>query len=209
MSDYENPSHLIAGTESAKMEYIISTGGTEGQPGFGIYVRGANLGAVVSTGNLTWRLEVGIAMPPPGIWNNLAVRWEPRRFDNATHYAEQLQEGKKPYELGGLQLLLNMEHMGHVLQPTDVYGCEINGTTGAVTCPDEPPAVQQEFEPPEMMLGCTKSRLLAEKHFQGSGLYDEVAVWIHKLNDTEKPYVMGGYRELQLVFVGPVKNGYF
>jgi hypothetical protein len=58
-----------------------------------------------------------------------SIRWEPKRFDNATHYAAQTKAGKKPYELGGLQLLVNTKHIGHVLQPTSVFGCDpVNGT---------------------------------------------------------------------------------
>ena len=49
-----------------------STGGevdnSKSHPGVAIYFKGADIGAVVSTGNWTWKVEVQGQRPLPGKW---------------------------------------------------------------------------------------------------------------------------------------------
>ncbi|XP_068212715.1 cadherin EGF LAG seven-pass G-type receptor 1-like [Palaemon carinicauda] len=57
-------------------KYILSTGGDEaGHPGVALYHKGYWLGAVVSTGDQFWKVEVA-GISPNDTWSNIAVRWE-------------------------------------------------------------------------------------------------------------------------------------
>ena len=65
---------LISTRISNKSEwsFLNSTGGdvddTKSHPGVAIYFKGADIGAVVSTGNWTWKVEVQGQRPLPGKW---------------------------------------------------------------------------------------------------------------------------------------------
>ena len=50
--------------------------------------------------------------------------------------------------------------------------------------------------PPEVLLGCHKTAGQPTKRYFSSGIYDEVAFWKKRLNDTEIPYFLGGYSKL-------------
>lgn len=54
-------------------EYIISTGPDGGAPGFAIYRQGGYMGAVVSTGEETYDVEV-FKLPENNTWTNVAIR---------------------------------------------------------------------------------------------------------------------------------------
>ena len=54
-------------------EYIVSTGGEHGTPGFAIYRQGGYMGAVVSTGRETYDVEV-FKIPENNTWTNVAIR---------------------------------------------------------------------------------------------------------------------------------------
>ena len=54
-------------------EYIVSTGPDNGTPGFAIYRQGGYMGAVVSTGEETYDVEV-FKLPENNTWTNVAIR---------------------------------------------------------------------------------------------------------------------------------------
>jgi len=72
--------------DSFPREYIISSGGEEGTPGVALYRKGAYLGAVVSTGNLTWSVEVMGAAPQRRQWVNFGVRWKMPTVQTVAEY---------------------------------------------------------------------------------------------------------------------------
>ncbi len=100
-------------------------GGDTCSPGFAIYRRGANMGAVVSTGNFTWevvgacanrpfnelplhnnilQVEVVGALPTNNTWSNLAIRWEQPKFQTQEEYQALVQQGVQTTDMGGLQV---------------------------------------------------------------------------------------------------------
>ncbi len=90
----------------------MSTGGESGIPGVAIYRRGANLGAVVSMGNLTWDLEVDGSLPPKNHYTNIAVRWEKPKVNTQAELDAAVAAGMKNVDIGGLELFLNMKPYG-------------------------------------------------------------------------------------------------
>ena len=52
------------------------------------------------------------------------------------------------------------------------------------------------FDPPEIMLGCHRTRASPTPRSFGRGGYDELAIWDRRLNDTELPYFLGGHSKL-------------
>lgn len=183
--DFFNP------TKTFEKEYILSTGGEDGTPGIAIYRQGPDLGAVVSTGNLTWHLEVKGAVPAKRRWTNLAVRWEPPLVSNQEEYNERLLQGFNDTQMGGLQFFINLETYGIVIFP-DIYGCEHRDNH--YECQTEMPAVKEEFDPPQAMLGCHRTKADPEaRMFTTGGGYDELAMWDRRLNDSDLPLFLGGY----------------
>ena len=82
-----DPEEFIGLNASASpIEYILSNGGAVGQPGFSIYRRGAAIGAIVSTGNMTWEVDAAGYIPEEGEWTRLGVTWEPPTFDTVTQF---------------------------------------------------------------------------------------------------------------------------
>ena len=82
---------VIEGIDKHEKEYIISNGGDIGTPGFAVYRQGGTLGAVVSTGNLTWTLEVRGQIPTRGKWSNIGVRWKPNPYESKEQKAELIK----------------------------------------------------------------------------------------------------------------------
>ena len=194
-ADYEEEeAELFNQDTDFQREYIVSTGGENGTPGFAIYRKGANLGAVVSTGNLTWELEVVGSAPRKHTWTNIAVRWEKPSVTNEDEYVAALSEQQSKFELGGLELFLNMESYGHVIFP-EIWGCTYDEATAQRTCDDPLPDVKEGFNPPQMMLGCHRTKENQDERMHAGGKFDELAVWNRQLNDSELFLFMGGYRE--------------
>ncbi len=174
------------------MEFFL--GGERGTPGIAIYRKGANLGAVVSTGNLTWELEVVGSVPKKHTWTNIAVRWDKPSVETAEEYDEALSNHLSKQELGGLELFLNMESYGHQIFP-EQWGCAYDQATATVDCQDPLPDPKDGFDPPEMMLGCHRTMENPTERMLSGGRFDELAVWNKQLEDSEMPLFMGGYRE--------------
>ena len=61
-------------TKKSEWSILKSTGGevdnNKSHPGVAIYFKGADIGAVVSTGNWTWKVEVQGQRPLPGKWQS-------------------------------------------------------------------------------------------------------------------------------------------
>ena len=64
-------------TSTSTKEVLFSNGGDVGYPGYQLYRQGHNIGAVVSTGNLTWTVQVSGIVPTMSAWTNIGVRWAP------------------------------------------------------------------------------------------------------------------------------------
>ncbi len=63
------------------------------------------------------------------------------------------------------------------------------------TCQDPLPPVTEPFGPPEMNIGCHRTKANPTPRLFSSGKFDELAMWKKQLNDTELYLFMGGYRE--------------
>jgi len=164
-------------------EYIASSGGELGQKGFSIYREGAYMGAVVSTGELTWETKVFGHVPKSYTWANLAIRWV-MPFNIS---ADELnQKARNPSfdtgELGGLEFFINLEKVGQ-----DIHGEECESCTEDDICADP-------FIPPKMILGCQMTTKDKTKRLHAPGRFDELAFWKWRLNDTQKPYFLGGHK---------------
>lgn len=218
-----------------KFCFISSSGGDESSPGFAIYRHGANLGAIVSTGNLTWSVEVTGVVPDKYKWTNLAVRWTKPVFKDQDEFDQLLASGmlhfalqyfdldslESRYEsrsqwdrknktlilsinliigataadMGGIQLFVNLDPVGQAIQ-ADIQGCHFDTVTGDFVCDQSQQSSDfAYFDPPEIMVGCQRTMANSEKRSFASGGIDELAIWDHRLNDTELPYFLGGHSE--------------
>jgi len=110
-----------------KRRYILSTGGGLGSPGVGIFLKGPYLGADLSTGNSTWSLTIKGTLPRNATWNNIAIRWKPPVTTQEAY--NNLTAEKRFDEIGGLEVFLNLDKIGHIIEPK--LGCD---------CDDAPPA---------------------------------------------------------------------
>ena len=97
-----------------------------------------------------------------------------------------MQEGKKDEDFGGLGLYLDLKRIGYVELPEE-QGCSEN-------CEASEGEVKAALSPPEIMIGCHKTSDDPTRRGFTSGVFDEVAYWGQWLNDTVKPYFLGGYR---------------
>ena len=50
------------------------------------------------------------------------------------------------------------------------------------------------LDPREMIVGCHYTAEDREKRAFANGQFDELAFWAWRLNETEKPYFLGGHR---------------
>ncbi len=103
--------------------------------------------------------------------------------------------------MGGLHLLVDTEIVAHVLQPTDVWGCEYQEIDGELSCvvgyPDHRPA----FEPPQIAAGCYMANQLdADPEHFGGGSFDEIAFWPRVIEGEEVKCMMGEYGKYVLDF---------
>ena len=97
-------------------------------------------------------------------------------------------DGKKDEDFGGLGLYLDLVRIGYVELPEE-KGCS------SEDCNDV--EVKEPLSPPEIMIGCHKTSDNPTQRGFTSGVFDEVAYWGHWLNDTVKPYFLGGYSKNQ------------
>ena len=63
-------------------------------------------------------------------------------------------------------------------RPCETPGCEPN---------------QPGLDPREMIVGCHKTNEDKTNRNFANGRFDELAFWAWRLNDTEKPYFLGGH----------------
>ena len=93
-------------------------------------------------------------------------------------------DGAKDEEFGGLGLYLDLVRIGFVELPEE-KGCSGDDC--------ENHEAKEPLSPPELMIGCHKTSENSTKRGFSSGSFDEVAFWGSWLNDTVKPYFLGGY----------------
>jgi len=196
-----NPDDLETNfTKQFTREYILSTGGDYGSPGFSIYRDGPIMGAILSTGEETWEVKVMGNLPKNNSWTNIAVRWEKLKFTDQASY----EAAKKNYDddisrLGGLQLFLNLEMIGHSLLPE-----EKDCTCTMTNCDPDNEAhfdckkktvAQEPLTQPTMMLGCHKTKNNPDLREFAGGVFDEVAFWSKRIPDEERHMFLGGWKE--------------
>lgn len=188
-------------TKTFEREYILSTGGDYGSPGISIYRDGPIMGAILSTGEETWEVKVMGNLPKNNSWNNIAVRWEPLQFtDQASFDAVKLESDGDITKLGGIQLFLNLEMIGHSLLPEE-KDCSCTTTAcdpadlSNYKCKNSDVAMQDPLTPITMMIGCHKTKNNPELRNFAGGVFDEVAFWNKRIPDEEKHMFLGGWKE--------------
>ena len=172
-----------------RRETLLSTGGDYGYPGLQIYREGPVFGGILSTGEETWEVKVMGNLPKNNSWTNVALRWEPLKFTDSVTYQEARQQYKTS-ELGGLQLLLNLEMIGHSLLPEDE--CSSTVTSDCINVPTE---TKEPFLEGTIMVGCHKKADDAQESQFTGGLFDEVAYWNKRIPDSERHMFLGGWVE--------------
>lgn len=169
--------------------YVMSTGAQYDRevavawPGFAIYHQGVDLVAVVSTGEEVYEVRV-TGQIFNATWNNIGIRF---KQPNLTDHATPIEK------LGGLELYVNLERVGHVLLPEFTEA----GTTQFRNISD---AQINKADPPVIMIGCHWDHQLdsGEGDFMGysNAEFDEIALWTRQLvvNKThdETVYFFGG-----------------
>ena len=182
--------------QSNSRETFLSTGGDYGVPGLQVYRDGPILGAILSTGEDTWEVRVMGNLPKNNSWSNIGIRWEPLKFSDVdTYNVAKTEAGGDLSKLGGLQILLNLEMIGHSLLPMNE--CPQNSWT---TCIDgssglPEPEVKESFAEGTMIVGCHKTKDNAALRQFSGGIFDEVAFWNKRIPDEEKHMMLGGWKE--------------
>jgi len=175
-------------TKCFDREYILSTGGDFGSPGFSIYRDGPIMGAILSTGDETWEVKVMGNLPKNNSWTNIAIRWEPLKFEDQESFEASMEENNDDIsKLGGLQLLLNLDMIGHSLLPV-----EKNADS---QCKKSEYTVQEPLTPTTMMIGCHKTKNDDKPRGFSGGVYDEIAFWNRRIPEEEKHMLLGGWKE--------------
>ena len=156
------------------------------------------MGAILSTGEDTWEVRVLGCLPTNNTWTNIALRWEQPRFNDQRSYEAAREEYKDDMtKMGGLQLLINLELVGHSLLPEEkdctcsFAGCDQSNET-LIECGGSSQA-QDPLYPPTMMIGCHKTNNTPVfRHFAG-GVFDEVVFWNKYIPDSKKQMFLGGW----------------
>lgn len=186
---YDEADHeMVDPTNNYEKEYILSTGGDVGTPGVAIFRQGSKLGALVSTGDETWSMLVEGHIPKRDTWTNIAVRWRPLNFVDATDYKDRADAGESKEDFGGLELFINLNKVGYVMQPEEI-SCKV---VDPATCSSG--GVNEALDPVTLSIGCHFTQENDTLRNFASGTWDEIAVWTEWLNDTVKPYFLGGYK---------------
>ena len=179
MPDYTYSDSQMANLDTEfPREYILSSGGDLGHPGFAIYLQGGTLGVILSTGSQNWVVEVVGGIPERGKWSNIAARWRPLNYENLEEMNLRLIQGEKVgnEDFGGLAVFVDLERVGFSHLPEE-----------------DSENVKESLAPPEVLLGCHKTSDNGETRMFASGSFDEVAIWEYWINDTVKPFFLGGY----------------
>ena len=163
------------------------------------------MGAVLSTGDETWEVKVMGYLPENNTWTNIAIRWENLKFRDQNSFEAAAQEYNNDItRLGGLQLLMNMEVIGHSLLPEErdcactITDCDQSNET-MIECKDGVQA-QDPLDQPTMMLGCHKTNNTPTYRDFAGGTFDEVAFWNKRIPDEKKHMFLGGWSKLQIEF---------
>jgi len=205
-----DPKDLEDDAGKFERKYILSTGGAPGYPGVGLFFSGPFLGAELSTGNETWSVIIKGVLPNNSTWNNIAIRWK-RPVDNQAEFDAYVQN-KQMDMVGGLEIFLNLEKVGHVIDSDLVCSCaaaDAGGGGGADGDDDDTTECTQErmqctfantpkdsLSKPTVMLGCHKTSDSDSTYgnFLG-GTFDELAIWRRHIMDNETSVFYGGFRD--------------
>ena len=108
-------------------------------------------------------------------------RWEPFKYtDEAVYHADRQKPDYDENNVGGLQLFYNLDLVSKALtgRPCQAPEC----------IPDQP-----GLDPKEINVGCHRTAANPVKRDFATGRFDELAFWAWRLNETEKPYFLGGH----------------
>eukprot|EP00095_Tigriopus_kingsejongensis_P004561 maker-scaffold462_size163801-snap-gene-0.37 protein:Tk04561 transcript:maker-scaffold462_size163801-snap-gene-0.37-mRNA-1 annotation:"PREDICTED: uncharacterized protein LOC100378641" len=176
-------------------KYVISSGADydtvsgKAYPGFAVYHQGVDLVAVVSTGEEVWELRV-TGQLHNDTWHNIGVRFnKPDISDRSIPI----------HKLGGLELFVNLERVGHSLMP------EFTEAGSSSFSPVEDYTINGA-PPPVIMIGCHYDHAQSKyDHFSGAE-FDEIALWSRKLGTNathdETVFFFGGF-EAEFTKVNP------
>ena len=130
-------------------------------------------------------------LPKNNSWSNIAIRWEKLKFTNQTSYDVAMKEFNNDISrLGGLQLLLNLEMIGHSLLPEE-QDCTMKDEL--IYC-KKTTIAQEPITPTTMMLGCHKTD--SNPDLRAGGAFDEVAFWSKRIPDEKRHMFLGGWSRL-------------
>ncbi len=170
--------------KNSKKKYLVSSGAAYDKdvgtavPGFSLYHEGPELVATVSTGEQVWTSRItGLIFNDT--WTNIGITWKKANLSDLS---------LPPEKLGGLNVYVNREKVGHTLLPEFTKA----GTQTFVP-------VKQKIdghEPPVIMLGCGYDYETKKFYGFSGGEYDELAVWKRELGKNatydEIQFFLGG-----------------
>ena len=155
------------------------------------------MGAILSTGEETCKVKVMGNLPKNNSWTNIAIRWEKLKFtDHASYEASKMEYNNDISLLGGLQLFLNLEMIGHSLLPEEkdctctIKNCDLDDQAN-FECKKQTTA-REPLTQPTMMIGCNKTQDDPTLTNFAGGVFDEVAFWNKRIPDEEKHMFLGG-----------------
>ena len=163
------------------------------------------MGAILSTGEETWEVKVMGTLPKNNSWSNIAIRWEKLKFtDQASYLNAKAQYNNDVSMLGGLQLFINLEMIGHSLLPEEKdCTCSIDTCSpddlSKYNCKNGDIQAQPALTEPTMLVGCHKTQNNQELRNFAGGSFDEVAFWNKRIPDGEKHKLLGGWSMCDLV----------
>ena len=77
-------------------------------------------------------------LPKNNTWTNVAIRWEPLKFNDEATYSQALEDsGNDVSSLGGLQLFLNLERVAQSLLPIVSFPLQVLVARGEFCCPSQ------------------------------------------------------------------------
>lgn len=91
------------------------------------------------------------------------------------------------------QFFMDLQEIGKMIVPLET-GCVTQ--TESDTC-SETTVAEAPLNPPTMIIGCHMTQQNKTKRNFAHGEFDEIAFWDRRLNNSEKPYFLGGYSKLK------------
>ena len=184
-SNYDQSTMINHGLMKFKRKYIVSSGaefdpdsGTS-CPGFAIYREGADLVALVSTGERVWNITV-TGQLTESKWINIGIRW--KADDKGSKNTGANDTGIEMYINGKLvaKATFPAKNKKGNFDYVERGNCMMDGLRG-----------------PMITLGCAYDRLTKRFDHFGNGEYDELAIWNRQLvmnsSINEIPFFLGGY----------------